>query len=358
VSLRQDLISVADSAGWQAALDGLPHSYWHTWQPNHAFHLGTRLPTYLYVCSDPESGARVACPFAERTWESEVDIFTPGGFSGFITTGPTRSAMRAAWADFVKRRGYVCGYFALHPMVADNSLHNSVGSTNFLYLLDLRSGAESALASCDRSVKRALRKWEESGREFVTDRYELAQFLQEHHSEFMRERQAALGAFWPAETLGSMCQHNNVLIAGVRDDAGICAVHTFAVTPFGGECHLNVSVRDGRHYTTALLGWGIEQLCAAKVPWLNMGGGVTPGDSVARSKEKFRPQRVPFTVAREIYDRVRYEELCVAAGQDASSLQGYFPAYRRSPSNPWAPSQPTRISTSTIDSPGTNSSLP
>jgi hypothetical protein len=357
VTLRQELISVADRAAWQSALDGLPHSYWHTWEAHHALHLGSRLPTYLYCCSDPEGGSRLACPFSERTWGTEVDIFTAGGFAGFISTGTVSSAMKAAWSDFVNRRAYVCGYFALHPMLSDASMHSGTSASNGLYVLDLSAGAERVLAGCDRSVKRALREWADAKQTFVTDRGELTSFILERHNAFMRERKAAPGALWPAETLEAMCDSSNVLMAGVRDEEGLCAVHSFGMTPFGAECHLNVSTRNGRDFTTALLAWGIEKLSTARVPWLNMGGGVTPGDKVAQSKEKFRPQHLPLIAAGEIYNQPRYEELCAAAGQDASNFAGYFPAYRRGPISALAPSQPTRMSTSTIDSPGTKTSL-
>jgi hypothetical protein len=282
----------------------------------------------LYACEDIGTGARAVCPFAERNWRGYVDIFTPVGFSGFARRGEITAQMRAAWADFVARRGYVCGYFALHPQLADQSLNHSLSSRNDLYVLDLTRGAQAVLANCDRSVKRAVRDWRQCGQELSTDRDELTRFVVANHAHFMRERQAAVGALWPAATLELMCRSENMMIAGVRDNSGVCAVHTFGLSPTGAECHLNIWVRGGRQFTTALLWWGIERLSEAGVPWLNMGGGVRAGDAIASSKEKFRPLRVPFVAAREIYRQHLYVQLCQEAGQCAPDSYGYFPAYR------------------------------
>jgi len=316
------LISVQQREEWRQAVAGIPHSYWHRWETCHALSIGSGLPTYLYTVDGEQ--VRAVCSFSERSWNGTTDIFTPGGFGGFAAIGHAAS-LREKWLEFVRSRGYVCGYFALHPELGCAPAHDGLVQSNELYVLDLAEGVDVIRAGVDRSVKRALRDWFPG--QYVLDRAELSHFLIDHYGGFMAQKSVSARSLWSEATLRAMVADPELLMIGARDELGLCAVHTFGVTPHGAECHLNVSVREGRLLTTPLIWWGIEQLAKQGVPWLQMGGGLAPDDSIARAKQKFRPRRRPFLAAREIYQSQTYRTLCEQAGVPV--LTGtYFPAYR------------------------------
>ena len=325
--VRSRLIGIEERDAWHAALTGIPHGYWHGWDACAAIAKGTGLPTYLFACEDATTGARAACVFSEREWQGEVDIFTPAGFGGFVGVADATS-LRAHWLTMIAERGYVCGYFALHPVLANPALHENLAETNTLYVLDL---AAYPNLTFDRSVRRDLRDWQQSGRSFVTDRDRLVDFVLQNYAPFMQSMNTNPASIWPQETLRTMCLDPNLMMAGVADEQGICAMYSFAMSAFGAEAHLNISVRGGREFTTALIGWGIGELAARRVPWLNFGGGIVRGDTVARAKEKFRPAHRSLTVAREIYRHESYRMLCESAGSDTAASGGFFPAYRKRP---------------------------
>lgn len=307
-----------------AALDGIPHAYWHTWTACSAFESAYGVPVYLYAVEDGD--LRAACSFAERSCEGLKDIFTPAGFGGFCGDG-SATRLRERWAALVQELGYVCGYFALHPEVAWADAHAGLVQTNDLYVLDLTPGPDALRASVDRSVRRALRDWSTGKASFVTDRARLGQFMSANYNDFMARKEASTRTVFPRAMLESMLDDPGLLMVGVEDAQGICAAHTFARSRFGAECHLNVWVREGRSATAPMLWWGIEQLAGLGMPWLQMGGGLQPGDSIARSKEKFRPHRRPMKVAREIYRPDDYAALCIAAGIDPAADAAFFPPY-------------------------------
>lgn len=58
---------------------------------------------------------------------------------------------------------------------------------------------------------------------------------------------------------------------------------------------------------------------------VNLGGGVTPGDSLDHFKRGFADARAPWHTHEVICDPAAYEELSVAAGE---ASEGFFPAYR------------------------------
>lgn len=311
---------------WHRALQGLPQGYWHTWEACNAIAAGSGLQILLFSHLGT-NGSRAACVFAERKVGVEVDIYTPAGFSGFVCVGDVQDARRA-WLDFVARQGYVCGYFALHPVVANEALHSSLETTNMLYVVDLSGGVATTLARSDRYVRRVGRAWQKSGEKVITERAALTRFIIDNYADFMSSVGANPAIIWSNRTLKSMLQDERVLIAGASDEQGICAAHTFAATPCVADAHLNISVRNGRQYITPLIIWGIEALVERQVPWLNLGGGVVPGDSVALAKEKFGPQKMPLRVAKEVYRPEIYKQLCAESEANLTETASFFPAYR------------------------------
>jgi hypothetical protein len=187
---------------------------------------------------------------------------------------------------------------------------------------------DAVARNVDRSVRRAVRDWQRDRHAYVTDRERLVQFALEQYEPFMHRMGAAAHAMWSRKTIEAMWDDPGLLVAGAEDEAGVCALYSFALGGEGAECHLNLSVCGGREATTALIWWGVEQLASRGVAWLHMGGGVSQGDAIAQAKLKFPPKVVPFRAAREVYRRERYDELCTQAGV-AADAPGFFPPYRR-----------------------------
>lgn len=58
------LIGVDEPVAWREALEGVPHSFYATWDCCHAAALNTGWPTQLYV--GEREGVRVVCPLSVR----------------------------------------------------------------------------------------------------------------------------------------------------------------------------------------------------------------------------------------------------------------------------------------------------
>jgi hypothetical protein len=321
----QRLISLDDASEWQRVLDTVPHGYWHTVNACRALQSGTSDRVVLYVCTDQKAGLSAALPFAERQWGGAKDIYTPAGFSGFVSNGGMPFALES-WKSFALKEGYVCGYFALHPKVASPDLHSSIASHNELFVLDIGQGHVKALESFDADTRRQLRNWKSAGVETVWDRGSLSAYLIENYHAFMQAAGAKRSTIWAAATLEAICADPNVFLIGVADASGICSVSLFGKSPFCAEYLANVRSLSGKKLAPLLLQSAIEHLALQGVPWLNLGGGAVRDDTIARSKRRYGGQCVPFLVAKEIYDPKRYAALCAEGPSDSS----YFPPYRAS----------------------------
>ncbi|CAN5185158.1 hypothetical protein BH11PSE14_BH11PSE14_09910 [soil metagenome] len=327
MSVHFEFVPAGERRRWDEALRELPHGYWHRWAACHAIGIGSGVPVYLCVASDANR-VIAATPVAERAWQGERDLFTPAGFSGFAAAGPLPATFHSDWSNFAAGEGYVAGYFALHPRFGVATAHAGLESDNELFVLDLSGDPNELLQRFDRSVRRAVRASGKAGLQFITDRRSLTTFVIDNYAHCL----SALGARerWTPATLTAMCADPDLLMVGVADDEGVCAVHTFGVSGRSAEFHLHLSVRDGRCHASALVWWGLQRLASDGIAWANMGGGIARDDSLAQSKRKFRPQAMPFLRAREVYRPAAYHELCARAGVDPRTSR-FHPAYHAAP---------------------------
>lgn len=324
MTIAFEFVPASQPDRWDRTLAKLPHGHWHGWHACHAIGIESEFPVRLCVASDAH-GVIAAAPVGEREWEGERDIFTPIGFSGFAAARPLPIDFNAQWSAFAAAHGYVAGYFALHPLFGEPLAHSGLSSNNEIFILDLSKGPEEVMRRCDRSVKRAVKASELAGLRFVDNRRVLTEFVLENYAPCL----TALGArvLWSPATLAEMCADPNLLMVGVEDAEGVCAAHTFGVEGASAEFHVQLSVRDGRRHSAAMICHGLRQLASVGVVQANMGGGIVRGDSVAQSKWKFRPQSVPFQRARELYRPRKFRELCARAGVDPVT-SSFYPAYQ------------------------------
>jgi hypothetical protein len=327
---REELIPLSDPAAWHRSLEGIPHGFGHTWESCRAMARDTRNPTFLYSFQDGPQ--RVVCPLAERGQPGERDLVTPYGFNGFAGTGGG-PAWQRRFRELARRRGYVCGYVGLNPVLTGGewAAPGEVHVYNSVYVLDLTLPEEERLARMSENRRREVRAFERDGTvllEGPEHRAMLVRFFLEYYEEFFRSRSASPIYQFSRETLLDLFVLNNVLMLGAAGPAGIEAVTVFGWTPYLADFLFNISVPEGRRHSAALLWQGSRRLRDLGVPLLCLGGGIREGDGVAQFKERFGGERRPLGCLRQVYDPRRYAELCRLAGVSPEVGKGYFPPYR------------------------------
>lgn len=324
--ITEKCITLNEPEAWQKALRGIPHAFAHTWENCHAMHFATGYETYLYSFEMDE--IRVVCPISERPFGRYIDIVTPYGFSGFSGNKPL-SHLSELFSRFARERGYVCGYFGLNPLLQNEGYCqcDNISSHNTIYALDLRLGEGELYSRLSKNRKRqvkAARKMEN----FVTDKEVLLEFLLDNYSDFYREKGASSIYQFSPETFIELAKSDNVILGGTEDENGVNSVIMFAHTPYIAEYVLNVSLPEGQRNSVALLWYGIRKMIERNVRWLNLGGGIKPGDGVAQFKERFGGEEFPLFGLKQIYDEDLYRSLCDKVNADPNDSTGYFPAYR------------------------------
>jgi hypothetical protein len=256
-----------------------------------------------------------------------VDIFTPFGFSGFAGSSAI-PGLEDYWRSFVRRRNYVCGYFALHPRFAIDVAREYKTTSNNLFILDLRQGLDVALARVSRSRRRTLKAWESSGNRFVDDKIALSEFIVREHEPFMQRAGASAGAFFGVSALRSFCASERVEIVGIAREGRIAAAHAFALTAWDSESLFFLGTPDARQDMPALFWEAVKRTAAKGLAYFNMGGGARENDSIALSKKLYGADAYLIQRSKEVYLTDQYVRLCRDTGVDPEDRSGYFPPYR------------------------------
>ncbi|HET7416407.1 MAG TPA: hypothetical protein VFJ61_02115 [Solirubrobacterales bacterium] len=318
-------ISLSERVEWEAALSGIPHVFGHTWGCCRALGLGGE-EAVLYVAGEGER--RVACPLIERPIEGKLDVATPYGFSGLTGTGPW-PGFAEHWQRFAAERGYVAGYLAINALFGDDTYADpeTVTVANQTYVLDLRGGVEEAWSALSTNRRRQLRDWRRE--DYEIDGEELAAFFVEQYPAAMERKEAAERHRFPEGTLAALCELPETFLVGARGETGLESVSLFGWTPHAGDFVFNAALPDCARHSVPLIWTAVHLLIEREVPWLNLGGGMTPGDSLADFKARFGATPLPMRAVKAVYDPPAYEDLCRRHGADPADRDAFFPAYRQ-----------------------------
>lgn len=323
----EEWIGLDEPERWDAALQGVPHGYWHRWTPCRVASVNTGNSVFLYVAHGKTG--KVVCPLMEREWHGSRDFTTPIGISGFAaSTGVFPESFPEHWTAALQKKGAVCVYLAQHPLYAPCWPGGNEEAAGTLFLLDLARSPEEWLQGVHRSRRYSIRLWERTGSPWVRDRGLLTEFVVEHHAGFMRAVGASATSFFSDAALRLLCGDPRVELVGAADSEGVCTAAGFGSTPYGCELLFHISVRCGRTYTAALMWWGVRHYHGS-VPVLNLGGTPRENHALAFAKRRYRPRELGFRKLKQVLNPSLYEKLCAEAGVAADHSSGYFPAYRR-----------------------------
>lgn len=321
-------ISLDSKSDWAKALNGVKHSFAHTWGNCYSMSLTTKNKTFLFSYENEE--VMIICPIAEREYVGIKDIVTPYGFSGFTGNGDCKDFFNS-WNDFVRKNNYVCGYISLNPLLQNDNYYDVKDAfvSTSLYFIDLRLSLTELYEKLDANRKKLIKNYRKFEAEFIYDRNLLTDFFIDNYYDFLKRINASSANYFSKETLEYLCSLENIYMVGAGTGKKIDAVYIFGHTEYIADCLFNVANAEGREYSPLLLWCGLKFFRKKKIPVLNLGGGIREDDSVALSKQRFGAYKLPFINLKQVYNKEIYESLCLKKGIDPEDRSEYFPAYRK-----------------------------
>lgn len=322
-----ELVPIDEPLRWRRVLEGIPHGFGHTWESCRAIQVTTACPTHLYHYHHGD--VRIACPLVERAFDGVHHVATPYGMSGFTGTGEDPHFPRL-WHEFARELGWVAGCIGLNPLLERPS-YGHAGERHErheIYALDLTRDDAALVAGLSQNRRRQLRAWHDGPGRLDWDRAAVSGFLMRHANAFFEARGASEQYRLSRDTWRMLLGLPGVLVVGAEFGGHIEAASVFGWTQTAAEYLFNVSVGQGITASAPLLWFGALRLRELGVPVLNLGGGIRPGDGVARFKERFGARLLPVFSLLQVYDAKTYEDVCRRAGVDAEDRSGDFPPWR------------------------------
>lgn len=318
----QDYIPLDRPAAWRSALEGVRHSFGHTWENCYAMQLTTGLDTYLY--SYRSGDVRVVCPVAEQEYAGHRHIIKPFGFNGFVSNGDC-TGFQQSWREFVNEKGFVCSYLGFNPLF-DCSRYFSredIFQYNTVQVLDLAPPIEELWRGLSNNRKRQLRDWDAVESLLVFDKQVLTDFFLSNYVDFFDRKNAPSFYYFSPETLRFLFEQDNVFMVGAPTPQRVESVSVFTYTADAAEYLFNISLPGCNHHAVALMWSGILHLKSRQIPVLNLGGGST------EFKRRFGGRDLPLKSFKQIHAPEVYRSLCRSANVDPDDREGYFPAYQK-----------------------------
>ncbi len=296
----------------------------------------SKLDTFLFEGESPEG--RVLCPVSIREKQAGYpEVVSPYGFGGFASGQRENplDALPACWAACCAEHGFVTAYLMQHPMysLSEAQWGDELHGHHPLCVMDLGQSEEALWTGMGKTHRYEIRKLQQGGgQEMVRDASRLEPDLLRLYPQTVRRVGASTTYSFTEETLRLLAGSEGSLLLGVQDTAGLQAVAVFLYTPTAADYFLNAATPDGRKYTRLLVWSAMLELKRRGVAYLNLGGGVRPGDPLEQFKRRFGGRMVRGQVVQQVLDQGRYDTLrrqfCGDAGEEAS----FFPPY-------WAPSR-------------------
>ena len=271
------------------------------------------------------------------------DLISPYGYGGPAVQAADPSARSTLFSRFLEAfdnachdRSVISEFIRFHPLLENAALYPSQ-DRHFHHdtvVIDLDQSPEQLWRGIRKGHKSSIRKAQRSGVEVRIDPSEryLDAFMALYHSTM--ERQSADELYFLPETFfrETVSQlDTSVFMAVAMMGQRVLSAAMFLAGGSYVHYHFSGSDPEGLDVCAnhALLYEVMLRSRQEGYLTMNLGGGLSPNDSLLRFKAGFSPLRKPFFSGRRIHDHAAYcrlieERFGGAAPQDAS----FFPLYR------------------------------
>jgi hypothetical protein len=299
---------------------GLPSQSWHYASALAASGIEPKLAVVR------SGGSRMLLPFHARDWRGSTDIATILGTSGASIT-PGSGAPLSLWREYSVAQGWVAGYLQMSTstQLDWHRVDGSVVDINEWFELDI--GRPELFSSFSEIIRRKIRRGDHRRAALVEDRDAMADGLKTLFPIAMERVGARPNYAFANETLDRWVKSPDSMVLGASLDGRIEAVSIFLIACDNAEYHLIGSSDQGRDLAAWLIWNAIVRLKRAGIRTLHLGGGVRRGDGLHQFKQKFAGVAKPLRAVTQIYDQLRYEQLC-SESQVRHEAGPWFPAYR------------------------------
>lgn len=307
-------ITLQDEFAWQTALKGFNYSGFHHLSLCHMLAASHQQSISLQVAPD-----KFLCPLVKRPWRDAYDVCNPYGYSGFIGDADALSDLYQR----LKADGCIAFYSLQHPILS--TLADQIADCHYAhtaYVVDLDRPLDLIQQSLSTNHKRNIKKCLAAPCDIITDKATLIEPMLALYGAFIQKKNVASIYHFNRDSLRTLLASEHCHLIGIQVDGEIQAVLSFLIGRPGAEFFLQGASELGRPYTRLILWEAIKRFKKMGLTFLNLGGGIQDGDSLANFKRQFASTPTACYAIKKILDEYRYTI-------DSQTQQtAYFPAYR------------------------------
>ena len=320
---RSEWIPLAARDRWEAALQGIPHGFTH--RPEYVAAVAGVGGHAAGLWAWQGDRGRAACPLLWRDAPGGgFDIATPLGFAGFACAGDI-DGMEAAWSGHWREAGALCAYVQLSPWreaadwrLALPGFADLLSPSRECWLWDLRPAPDALAAAMQPKHRQLLHKWQRESAGLCWDVARLRPAFDRLYADFVARRGLGPAYRFTPDAMDELSASPGVLWVGALDaQGGLEAVTVFLCHDEFADSFLNAATPAGRAHSRGLYWQGALRLRELGVHWLNLGGGVSDGDELARFKQRLGAMPRRTLALRQVFDTAGFERACAAAGVGA-----------------------------------------
>ncbi|GAB4223045.1 MAG: hypothetical protein Tsb005_16870 [Gammaproteobacteria bacterium] len=328
--MKQHFISTQDISAWQAALEPLAFSFYHTAEHCKAMEQAHGHPIFLYHLQHKDQS--IVCPYAIREYQGKKDVYTPLGFAGFSGSVNIQN-WYMHWHDFMKQQGFLAAYTFLHPIFQRKlqlSSNTILHAEKPIHIINLMQPQSRLLNNMHAHHQRNLKKWFKQKYYISTDKQILLPEFINLFRITCREFDMPSIYHFNDKVLHQLLNNPNVLLIGVSDNQHTTpkAIISIVKSPYIADFFLTACTLDSRYHSLALLWHAILYCKQLNIPYFNLSGGAIDKPGLDLFKRRLGGKILLTYSMREIFNPATYQDLCYQRGTRTDSEQ-YFPAYHQ-----------------------------
>ena len=311
------IINFESEQEWKRILKNLNHSYFHSWEYASIIQLNTNVSNVSLLILDFDGVYGITTFTIREKIEGYKDIYTPYGFGGFVFTyqSSNRMVLPNDMIELLDRIGrennLVTGFFMNHPIFyQDKNICTLMMPHHTVYEINLELSLDELWKRLNSGHKYEINKAKKDKQlSLINDKSQLLQPFIDMYFSTMKRVNASDIYFFSHDFLTSIINSNNAILLGIKKGEQIVACVLFLFENKVAEYFISAAQADSRGLTRLLIWEAFEQLKRMGVSKINLGGGVSKGDSLDDFKRRFGGESIQMNVLKYIFDTIKYQFL-------------------------------------------------
>ncbi|MCO7226135.1 GNAT family N-acetyltransferase [Pleionea sp. CnH1-48] len=258
------------------------------------------------------------CPVLERSYQGHKDWYSPYGWSGLCGYGLDNALSQ--FNDYAIEQNSVCSYLVQGP--ESEPFNEASDHYRTIYKVTLSSKVDEMFAQLSKTSRYEVRKWEQMNLLVCDNKRKALPELLQLYRHNLEQKQAGHIYFHILESLKRLIELDTTWVFCIWENNKLVAANVFIVANNRADYFVASFSEEGKTHSRGLLWHGMCELAKRGIVSLNLGGGISEDDGLARFKKSMGGTEVRCNVLKQVHNQPVFDKLCSKAKPSQ-----FFPPY-------------------------------